>query len=381
MAEISLPRKDIFSFTDKIVVGLHVEGNCIGVCGEGRWYRSDIGGRRDGFRETSERIRELLANLFNSTDLSEEFSGYMDEIAKKGYYLFTELFPDEHLQHFIANCVRGNEGSTVQIVTDGFDLPWNLLYINNPLDEDSVNPFYFLGMRHSIELIEGTSNVRPVPKDQLSVDMPSLGLLALAESDLFAVDKHEIPFFESLQENGKLNYLLLEQLQADKRHKREELKKVEQFFEYNHSILHFACHGFSDEDPSESHLVISENFELTRADFKQISPKLVGTSIILINACESSGVSFHTSHFASDFYHRGIRSVIGTQSFINDQLAAEFIEYFYSNLLDGYTVGNSLLEARRRLWDERKSLLGLLYDLRGASNTQLVPPKNEYKYN
>ncbi|MFF5714375.1 CHAT domain-containing protein [Streptomyces sp. NPDC012756] len=109
------------------------------------------------------------------------------------------------------------------------------------------------------------------------------------------------------------------------------------------TIAHFACHGITEStDPSQSKLLLQDHDEtpltvsaLSRADLAHAqlaylsacrtahpgSPRLLGEAIHLTSACQLAGFSH----------------VIGTMWTIDDRLAADIAESFYTHLADGLT--------------------------------------------
>jgi hypothetical protein len=62
-------------------------------------------------------------------------------------------------------------------------------------------------------------------------------------------------------------------------------------------------------------------------------------------------------------FNVGNRGVIGTETRIPDQFAAEFSEQFYLNLVRGATLGMAVFNARWTLLKRRNNPLGLLYSV------------------
>jgi CHAT domain-containing protein len=109
------------------------------------------------------------------------------------------------------------------------------------------------------------------------------------------------------------------------------------------TIAHFACHGITEStDPSQSKLLLQDHAEtpltvsaLSRADLTHAQlaylsacrtahpgcPRLLGEAIHLTSACQLAGFSH----------------VIGTMWTIDDRLAADIAESFYTHLADGLT--------------------------------------------
>jgi hypothetical protein len=144
-------------------------------------------------------------------------------------------------------------------------------------------------------------------------------------------------------------------------------------------IHHFSCHFDAfKENVMEYYFTLRSNeigpfavnvrglkaalLRLGRGDPRLLEPDMP-KPLIFANAC-GSGVD-SPKHLLSlprmlDYTHRGM---IGTETKIPDPVAAEFAETFYSCLLFGQSVGDSVQEARWTLVDIHCNPLGLLYTL------------------
>ena len=367
-------------FPDSTDLSVSIIKKTIRVSTDGWVRKGEIKVTDDELQQISERISNSLANLCNHSGNSLEVNTCtheLRELAEKGYLLFKRLFRKENLREDIANYLLKNDNKIIEIHTDGIVVPWNLLYLENPTGKE-INPCKFLAMRHIIRVNHDTysdSGGSLLESGEVN-DKPSLGLIHLAESDLYAVDTHEIPFFDKLSKEDKIKLSKLEELDNDGKLKDDQLNKVKGFFKCQHDILHFACHAYFDpQDNGKSYLLVSKEFYLTLSDIELLELDNINTSLTFLNACEVANV-FGYIHIAGTFYEHGARSVIGAQSWVNDELAAEFMKYFYEELLKGSTVGWSLLLARRKMWKQRENLLGLLYDLYGASGTRIFRQRN-----
>ncbi|MFH8739206.1 CHAT domain-containing protein [Streptomyces sp. NPDC017964] len=109
------------------------------------------------------------------------------------------------------------------------------------------------------------------------------------------------------------------------------------------ALAHFACHGISElTDPSQSKLRLQDHAEtpltvsaLSRAD-------LAHAQLAYLSACRTAHpgnprLLGEAIHLTSAFQLAGCTHVIGTMWTIDDRLAADVAESFYTHLADGPT--------------------------------------------
>jgi hypothetical protein len=147
-------------------------------------------------------------------------------------------------------------------------------------------------------------------------------------------------------------------------------------------IQHFACHCDTEQDHSEYyalHLAHRKDWvSFLTSSVRRVTIGDLGSEIgsydekrdpncsypiVFLNACGSSkftpdGVASFPKLFLG---LEGSRGVIGTETTIPDSFAAAFSKRFYLNLIQGYTLGESLFRARWSLLKHYKNPLGILY--------------------
>ncbi|KAF8432049.1 CHAT domain-containing protein [Terfezia claveryi] len=114
----------------------------------------------------------------------------------------------------------------------------------------------------------------------------------------------------------------------------------------NYSIAHFACHGLSDFNPANSHLLLLKEStphghrmeELDRLRVNDIAAlKLPKARLAYLSACStaespSERLSDEATHIVSSFHIAGFSHVIGTLWRTNDQACQKMAVDFYSML-------------------------------------------------
>lgn len=146
-------------------------------------------------------------------------------------------------------------------------------------------------------------------------------------------------------------------------------------------ICHFSCHSNTGLDllPSEYAIHLQSGRysgrrsvtlqALTNALFRleeNIGEVRRSRPLIFLNSCGSSDLDpAGSGSFPELFLKRdhGFKGFIGTETSMPDDFAAKFSEYFYENLLGGYSLGHALWQTRWQLLSLYQNPLGLLYTL------------------
>lgn len=130
-------------------------------------------------------------------------------------------------------------------------------------------------------------------------------------------------------------------------------------------IQHFTCHGEIDQKSQlDSKLTFGNNISVSlNALGGKEFVNVEATPIIVFHACQSGektlGFSFpdifmNTEHFSA-------RAYVGPQVEISGTFVQEFSKIFYKRLLEGFTIGEALLKAKRFFIEAFNNPLGLLY--------------------
>lgn len=135
--------------------------------------------------------------------------------------------------------------------------------------------------------------------------------------------------------------------------KRVELRQYLDLKSIEFSILHFACHGMFDRNlPNDSTINLGNNSlrpRIIKVIFKQDRP------IVFINACHSGRVGFSFTKiggWARKFVEANVGVFIGAMWEVNDELACQFAETFYTALIqDNLTVAEAFQKSRKVIRD------------------------------
>jgi hypothetical protein len=130
-----------------------------------------------------------------------------------------------------------------------------------------------------------------------------------------------------------------------------------------HDVLHFAGHGFFDaREPGRSGLVCAEGEVLRGADLDGLGDL---PALVFFNACEAARVrrrrattggrlfAFRRStSVAEAFLGGGVANFLGTHWPVGDEAALAFSTRFYERLLADATLGEAVLAARQRVFEQ-----------------------------
>lgn len=128
----------------------------------------------------------------------------------------------------------------------------------------------------------------------------------------------------------------------------------------DYDIVHFAGHCEYDPKEYKNTGWVFENGKFTVSDIMKIGETVAFPSLIFSNACQSAITAtvleslYHKQIFslASAFLFAGVRHYIGTIRKIEDKMSLSFARKFYSQLLKGSSVGESVRLGRLSLIDE-----------------------------
>jgi hypothetical protein len=284
---------------------------------------------------------------------------FLSELAREGHYAFHKVFEDPRAKMAIHQLINANIGMTIDIQSEDFFLPWQLLYDGDP---NVIRYENFWGFRYIISrCIIRDMRGQGFPFPLLPVlDVPSVALQT--DESLAHVFKEEIPFFEKLHDTGKIRLFKLRSLDAADSN--NEKKFFANFCDSTAaSISHYACHAhYDDTQPHHSHLLLTDQFPLSIRDIESLDTELAKDCFVFLNACETGLHNpLRTLDFVNAFLRNGAKGVIVTETQISDQFAANFAKRFYRLFLQGREVGACLLKSTQSFLEKDGNPLGLVY--------------------
>ena len=134
-----------------------------------------------------------------------------------------------------------------------------------------------------------------------------------------------------------------------------EMSQSSELLDYN--IIHFACHGFYNDDrPALSSLILSIDRETTNQQegfltLAEISQLKLNADLINLSACETSKGENYTIEgidgFIQAFFNAGAKSVLSTLWNIEDQSAQIFMAEFYKNFKESNDYTQALNQTKK----------------------------------
>lgn len=321
-------------------------------------------------KQLQEAVGEVAAeNLEDWTPTPGELEEQIRPLAEVGHYAFKQVFGHHDALAAIQELLALSQRVSIQVASEDFFLPWELLYPVSP--DKPLSCEHFWGMNYIISrvIVQGArpgafvSPVIPVAQ------RPRLGLLTYC--GLSGVVKKEIPFFENLDGDGKIALFKLRALDPGK--KREEFKAFKSFWGETLNLAHFAYHAFYEDPPNLSHILLSDEFPISLQDMEVYGITINGHPLIIMNACETGNLNpLYTSYFAAAFLKYGARGVVATECAVPDAFAADFAQQLYAHLLAGEPLGESLLATRRYFLEKYYNPSGLLYSMYAPPSIRLA---------
>jgi CHAT domain-containing protein len=253
---------------------------------------------------------------------------------------------------------------SIHLVTNDVTVPWEIMHDGEQ----------FLGLKYPF-------GISPMIKRQDLEKEPKRNAKLKV---LFIVDtKNNLPrtrdeiqkIFSLMTKNvksNKIEYVFLKGEEATRSHISNLLQK--QYFD----IIHVATHAkFDPTNSAETGIVLNDGILRTSDIYKTIKDD--PPWLVFMNACESAktrDLSYfekydELSGLGIAFVKAGAPSYIGTSGIINDFSASELAVSFYRNLLQGFTVGESLRKAKREFFDNNsEDLSWSAFTLYGDPNLQ-----------
>lgn len=138
---------------------------------------------------------------------------------------------------------------------------------------------------------------------------------------------------------------------------------VKSVFCDEYKIMHLAGHGvYNPEIPQKSGMVIGDDVFLSVFDIEQMP---VVPELVFVNCCHLGKVNASFEKYFKDRYKLaanigtqliqiGVKAVVVAGWAVDDSAASDFAEIFYTKMFDGYTFGDAVKEARKKIYDDYK---------------------------
>lgn len=376
MHRSTIPHLDFYKHPVNVNLRIYNNGQTylMEIKAEGGWVRVPINLKPHDVARLANRLQKFIQTISvlkdpTSTVSSGEIQQNVKDLIKSGHFAYKRIFADQQAQDAINKLSQLGTQWSFEVATDDFFFPWELLY-PVPLDQP-LNPAHFWGFNHIISRII-TQNYRFRPFSPLIPyrNQPTIGLLAY--DTLPSVRDDEIPYFEQLRDDNRINLTQLSNLHADNR--AQAFGTIKQFMQQPFNVAHFACHAtYEADDPDLSRIYLSKEFDISIQEFVAHDIAIAGHPLVIMNACETSALNpLYTSSFANLFLRLGAMGVVVTECQVPDKFASAFGIKLYEQLLAGNPLGESLLTVRQQFYQEQNDPSGLLYAMYASPNIKLL---------
>lgn len=249
--------------------------------------------------------------------------------------LYDQLIPNE-----LRSAFQTTAG--VQFVVDATtaNYPWELLGAPRPSDRRQAGGSFGGAMRQFTE-----SEDRRLNPERASFG----GALVIAAGNV--PGENELP--SALEEADVVSQLLERALPGkqtllDDRRREIDLVRVQNELFGDHQVLHIASHGiYTEGRPDETGAILSSDCLLTADTVRQL--RFV-PDVVFLNCCSlgRTGMNRLAAGLAREFMAIGVRALVAAAWPIDDAAASAFAETFYTELIAGRTLGDTVTRARNR---------------------------------
>jgi CHAT domain-containing protein len=330
-------------------------------------------------------LRELVYKLVNgeyvyqkadTTIAPEVHAEALKVLARVGVGLYNKLFyspgtsGDANAMGDLLRQVSQEQKSLhIKIVAERFIFPWTLLYDREYFgdDNETVEPEGFWGFKHTVEYAPEFTSATPINfNPQIKAEGP-LQFAFLANTTIdgqlgIPVIQEQQQFVKTLQGINLTQYTTRQELYSLLRNKDTPIQ-----------LLYIYCHAVSNlpgekGGVSGSKLLLSDG-AATLSDLELRAPArgpiIQAAPLIFLNACQGAELSpYLYDGLVPYLISRGARGVIGTEVDTPALFAAEFAREFLTRFIAGdETLGELLLDLRRKYLQEKNNIMGLVYAL------------------
>ena len=265
---------------------------------------------------TSEKKDEIYTIDINNKLIEEVWKGYDKWTPETGKIIFELMIPNEMKKIF------NKENNIIWILDrDTLSYPWELLTIDGK------------ALCLSVKMIRQISTKTYQPVNVINKNKA----LIIADPNIEGFEfGTQLP--GAFEEGQSVHNLLLSNgFETNLQLQTKTSNIIQAIFSDDYKLMHFAGHG------TASGVLIGKDIYITAKEISQLSsiPELV-----FVN-CDQVG-----SEFASKLIEIGVKAVIVGAGSINDHAAKLFSNSFYENIFSGKNFSESVLNARRDVFEK-----------------------------
>ena len=337
---------------------------------------------------TNADVTKLYGELnchFQSLKINGDSENLRKLIAQESWYLYDKLVPDDdklriaelHSQYLVEEAALGKDAVlrpfSILVKAHGVTIPWELLYIENPWDDDKNEPIYderyFLGYWALIQ-----QDITSDKDTSLKLrEFGEHGIKIFFDHNLEVARDVESPGIKAMFEKSGFKSDIAQKLVSDD----QTDAFIRELMRAPGCIVHMACHSSNlSDEKSQQYICINENYILKEAEIRLNQTRITGKPLLFLNSCEMALVRPDSyCQFLNYFFERGFSAIIATEIEITDEAAWEFAKLVYTEFLQeqSATFDVAIFNARRAILNKNKSLIGFTYSYYGLGN--LLRPK------
>ncbi|MER5470641.1 CHAT domain-containing protein [Streptomyces sp. NPDC002935] len=330
----------------------------------GRGYEESLDIPRDVYEADLRGVARTGLGFFNA--LFRGGRSGSPQLARIGEMIVTAL----------ADAGRDAEPPHIEIVPNGLNLPWHLLYVADRWREETLSPYRLLGLGAKLTLVPESCEHRHRTDEAERPASDTTALIAVNTD----IDRPGTGAPRSLV-SGQVGYW--RGRIADRAEIIDDGDRVAEALRAParpDSLWYFYCHLVPGgpgpgADPT---LLFAGHKQVSLTDMRLDAPDdvpLPGAPLVVLNTCASTarGSALHEG-FPSYFLDKGARAVIGTDIEVPTELGAAWAQRFFDRLLEGVPLGEALHRTARDLVEGHRNLLCLLYTALGSADVRLVLP-------
>ncbi|OGX17671.1 MAG: hypothetical protein A3K83_03150 [Omnitrophica WOR_2 bacterium RBG_13_44_8b] len=292
------------------------------------------------FMEIDKLCQEIISVLNKTGKASALQDDSIKSLKKTGQLLWDILLPrtikDKLKSSSILNLILSIDEELINI-------PWELLYDGNS----------FLCLKFNLGRLVRTKEQLTPPQYRSFTSIPKMLILANPTNDLKSAYLEGVFIRNQFDRKRREIIIDFKSTDIDTLYVKKNL--------YDYDIVHFAGHCEYEADrPQDSGWVLADG-KFSASDILAMSATVTLPTLVFSNACYSAKVNTHlldidyqkkSYSLASAFLFSGVRHYIGSIRRIEDQVSLAFSKEFYSQLISGKSVGESLRLSRLKSVNE-----------------------------
>lgn len=295
---------------------------------------------------------------------------WLDKFCQATREIFRLLFPISIFGSAFIELLSSGKIKVIHIITDGFSVPWELLYWDDKLGKIESFLGYNAFICRDERLLPQEDGTYLTSRNEWMTTSGTCAIGGIFDFS-FPWAKKEDKFFESLTgtdlQYKKLPPILFRKdnpANSGRNLLKNFLENLDDWKNFGWTICHFSCHAEYDPDIKKCSIRISEDFYISLLELIDAQIVCRKKPLVFLNCCESGAVlNRFSANFSSLFFsHLDASGVIATPCIIDDHSAGKFALQFYKNLCEKrMAISEAAIQARRDLYQKDEDITGFYY--------------------